>query len=81
MRSGSLSMSTRRAFFLVAVLALLCGASGMRAHQAAAPAAPPAQEDPFKFSGVENELILFQVKPEKATDFEAAWSAIKDKLT
>jgi hypothetical protein len=61
------------------MVALLCGASGMRAQQAA-PAAPAAQEDPFKFSS-DNELILFQVKPEKATDFETAWAAIKDKLS
>lgn len=76
MREGSLSTSTRRAFFAMVIVALLCGSSGMRAQQAA----PAAQEDPFKFS-TDNELILFQVKPEKAADFEAAWAAIKDKLT
>jgi hypothetical protein len=82
MRSGSLSVSTRRAFFVMVMVALLCGASGMRAQQAAAaaPAAQAAQDDPFKFS-TENELILFQVKPEKTADFESAWGAIKDKLS
>ena len=54
MRSGSLSMSTRRALFGLTVAALLCGASGGRGVQAAgqpdgnqAPAGqPPAGQPP-----------------------------------
>jgi len=78
---GSRSMSTRRAFFLVVAVALLCGASAMRAQQAAPPAAPAAPAaDPFKFSA-DHVLMMLQAKPEKAADFESAWSAIKDKLS
>ena len=74
---GSRSMSTRRAFFVLLFAALLCGASGMRAQQAAAPPAPP---DALMFTG-ESAMIIFQVKPDKAADFESAWAAIRDKLS
>lgn len=79
MRSGSLSMSTRRAFFVMVIMALLCGASGMRAQQAAA--APAAQAaDQLKFSTVA-ALIVWQVKPDMEAGFESAWGAIKTKLS
>ena len=70
---GSLSMSTRRAFVLVMMMTLLCGA-GMRAQQAAAPAA-----DGFMFGG-KSMLVMWQVKPEAAADFSSTWAAIKTKL-
>ena len=79
MRSGSLSMSTRRAFFVMVMMALLCGASGMRAQQAAAPPAAQAA-DQLKFSTVDRADI-WQVKPDKAAGFESAWAAIKTKLS
>jgi hypothetical protein len=57
------------------VAALLCGASGMRAQQAA-----PA-DDPFRFGGSDAAIVIFQVKPDKTADFESAWSTIKAKLS
>jgi hypothetical protein len=45
------------------------------------PAQPPAgqQQDPLKFNS-EAAVIIWQVKPEGAADFESAWSEIKTKL-
>ena len=43
-------------------------------------AAAPKPPDPFKFSA-EHVLLINQIKPEKAADFESAWAAIKDKLS
>ena len=83
MRSGSLSTSTRRAFFGVLVVALLCGAS-MRAQQAAGqqPAAAPAQQAPDAFMFTTDAgQVIFQVKSDKTADFEAAWSEIKAKTS
>lgn len=90
MRSGSLSMSTRRAFFAVITVALLCGASGMRAQQAAgqqppagqppAAAAPAQPADQFMFT-TDAGQVIFQVKPDKAADFESAWTEIKTKAS
>jgi hypothetical protein len=82
MRSGSLLVSTRRPFFVMVMMALLCGASGMRAQQAPPPAAAPAAAaapDQFKFSN-DAVLVLFQVKPEAAAEFATTWTAIKAKL-
>lgn len=80
MRSGSLSMSTRRAFFAVITVALLCGASGMRAQEAAGQQPAPAQTDPFLVSG-DNVLFLFQVDPAKTADWESAWTSAKTILS
>ena len=81
MRAGSLSTSTRRAFFLVVVMALLCGASGMRAQGgAAAPAAAAPQADPFKVTG-DDVLMIFQVDAAKTAEWESAWTEIKAKLS
>lgn len=86
MRSGSLSMSTRRAIVGVFTVALLCGGSGMRAQPAAgqqpAPAAPaaPAPPDPFMFTS-DSGQVIFQVPPAKAAGFEEAWGEIKTKTS
>jgi len=93
MGSGSLSTSTRRAVFGVMVMALFCGAAGLRAQGQSAPPAgqPPAgqapaaaapatpQEDALKFNS-EAAVVIWQIKPEKAADFESAWAAIRTKL-
>jgi hypothetical protein len=71
MLSGSLSMSTRRGLLVVLVAALLCGASGLQAVR--------AQDDPLKFT-TDAAIVIWQVKPEAAADFEGAWTAIKTKL-
>jgi hypothetical protein len=52
-------------------MALLCGASGMRAQQAAAPPAAQAA-DQLKFS-TGAALIVWQVKPDMEAGFESAW--------
>lgn len=71
-----LSASGRRAFVVVGVAALLCAASTVKAKQAQA---PPA-DDPFKIAG-EFGMLVFQIKADKAADFESAWTTIKDKLS
>lgn len=74
-------MSTRRAVVVAVVVALLCVASGINAQaQAPAAAAPGAAPDQFMFTS-EAGLVIFQVKPAAAADFEIAWSEIKTKLT
>jgi len=93
-------------------VALLCGASGLRAQQQGGGQAPPAgggqapagggqapagggqapagggqaqgggqagAPDQFLFTS-DAGLVIFQVKPDKTTDFESAWSDIKGKL-
>jgi hypothetical protein len=49
--------------------------------QEPAPAAPaqPAAPDPMKFDGG-TAMILNEIKPEKAADFEAVWTEIKAAL-
>jgi hypothetical protein len=70
------------------VMALLCGAAGLRAQGQAPPAggqaAPAAgqqaaQADALKFS-TEAAVVIWQVKAASAADFESAWTAIKTKL-
>jgi hypothetical protein len=53
------------------LVALLCAASGIKAQplqQAAAPAA-----DALLLSG-DHFIVVFTIKPDKAADFEAAWT-------
>ena len=85
MVSGTRLMSRRTSVGLGLAAVLLCGTSGIQAHpmQDPAPAAAaqaPAKPDPFKFSD-EFVLLVNQIKPEKAADFESAWSTIIAKLT
>jgi hypothetical protein len=77
------SMSTRRSFFGVAALVLMCGVSSLSAQpqgQAAAGAAPAAKVDPFVVTG-EQGLIIFQVDAAKTAEWESAWKEIKQKLS
>jgi hypothetical protein len=78
MRAGS--MSIRRAVVGAMTAAVLCGASGIRAQGQAPAAGAPAAADQFMFTS-EAGLVIFQVKPAAAADFESAWSEIKTKLT
>jgi hypothetical protein len=82
MRSGS--TSTRRATSILLAAALLCGAAGLRAQpQGGAPAAggqAAGGKDQFLFD-TDAGIIVFQVKPDKAADFESAWTEIKTKLS
>jgi hypothetical protein len=75
MFAGFLSASSRRAFLVVSAAALLCAASTVRATPQAGGA-----DDPFRING-EFGMLVFQIKPDKASDFEAAWTTIKDKLS
>ena len=79
MFAGFLSASSRRAFLVVSAAALICAASTVRATPQQAAAAGGA-DDPFKING-DFGMLVFQVKPDKASDFESAWSTIKDKLS
>ena len=49
--------------------------------QAAAPQQPaaPAQPDPLKFSST-TAIVMSEIKPERAADFEAVWTEIKAGL-
>jgi hypothetical protein len=73
---GSLSASSRHVMVTVGLGLALCAASTLRAQQ------PPAQDapDPLKLSG-DFVLLVNQIKPDRAADFESAWAAIRDKLT
>jgi hypothetical protein len=76
-------------------VAVLIGVgTGLRAQdapaQGQAPAEPagqpppqqqPAPQDPLKFNRMEPVLIIYQIKPERAMDFETGWRTIKDLLT
>jgi hypothetical protein len=72
------------------VMALLCGAAGLSAQGQAAPPAggqqpasggqQAAQADALKFT-TEAAVVIWQVKPASAADFESSWTAIKTKLS
>ena len=86
--SGLLSASSRRIILTVGVAALSCVGSVLRAQQAApaqAAAAPAAQtaapEDPLKLNSDVPVILVFQVKPDRIADFEAAWAGIRAGLT
>ena len=82
--SGSLPVSSRRAFVALGAAAVLCAASSLKAQPGGMPAVqtPPAQTpaqppDPLKFNTDSPVLIVFSVKPEKVADFEAYWVALR----
>jgi hypothetical protein len=75
MRAGL--MSTRRAVVVAVTVALLCGASGMRAQGQAPAAAAPDQWTITSEQG----LVIFQVEPTKTAEWESAWAEIKTKLS
>lgn len=74
MGSGSLSVTTRRAVLAVILAAAVSTGSGLRAQ------APASAADQFLFTS-DAAQVVFQVKPDKATDFEAAWTEIKTKTS
>lgn len=70
-----LSARSRRAAMVMCVAVLVGFAGSARAQDAAAP-----QEDPLKFSRSEPVMIIYQILPDRAMDFERAWRTIKDTL-
>jgi hypothetical protein len=79
MFAGSLSAFSRRAFLVVGMAVLMCGAPSLLAQAQAQTPAPEAP-DPLKFTG-DFVLLVYQVKSDKAADFESGWAAVKDKLS
>lgn len=82
--AGYASAFSRRVVVAVGVAAVLSTtAFVVQAQQAAAPAPAPAPaaapQDPFKFT-TDAGGFLWQVKTEKAAEFEAAWKEIRTKL-
>jgi len=77
--SGSVSSVSRRALMALAMVAMVGGVAFAQDPPAAAaqPAQPP---DPLKLTQ-DHVIILYQIKPEKAADFESGFAAIKAKLT
>jgi hypothetical protein len=73
---GSLLAAGRRAWLVAGLATVVSLASVVRADRV------PGQEaaDPFKLNA-DVGLLVFQIKPDKASDFESAWTTIKDKLS
>ena len=80
-RFGVLSATGRRALVTTGVVALLSTATGARPMQDP-PAQPAAQEaaDGLKLNLDSPVLIVSFVKRDKAADFEAGWSMIKQEI-
>jgi hypothetical protein len=79
MRSFVTQPVRRLMMITLAALCVVLTAAAASAQEPAA-AAAPAQPDPMKFSsGV--AMVLNEIKPEKAADFEAVWSEIKAGLS
>jgi hypothetical protein len=78
-----LPASSRRAIVTLGMAAVMGMVSvAAQAQEPAAPqqpAAAPAQPDPMKFT-VPTGAILYQVKKEKADDFETTWKTIMSKV-
>jgi hypothetical protein len=72
------SALSRRIVVVFGMLAVLATA-GISAQDTPAPAGGAAQPDQFMFKS-EVGLIQWQVKADKAADFDSAWSAIRTKL-
>jgi len=73
-----LSAASRRAMLAVSLAAVVvCASSGLRAQDAAKPAAAP---DQLKFSYDGPMILIYQIKPERAEDFEALWAGIRAGL-
>ena len=75
MRFSGLSAVSRRAVMALGLVAMLGGVAF--AQDPAAAAAQPA--DPLKLTQ-DHVIILYQVKPDKAADFESSWATIKGKI-
>ena len=72
--SGSVSAVSRRALLALAMVAALTGVAF-----AQDPAA--AQQDSLKLTTQDNVILMYQIKSEKAADFQAGWNEIKAKLS
>jgi len=70
-------MMTALAALCVVSTATVASAQDPAQQQPAQPA--PAQPDPLKFSSAV-AMVLNEIKPEKAADFEAVWAEIKTGL-
>src|SRR5688572_21974755 len=81
MRSLVTQPVRRLTIMVLAALFAVSTASVASAQAAAAPQQPaaPAQPDPLKFSSTV-AMVLNEIKPEKAADFEAVWAEIKAGL-
>lgn len=74
--SGSVSVVSRRALMALAVVA---GLSSVAFAQDPAAAQPAQPQDQLKMTD-DHVMLMYQIKPEKAADWEAGWSEIKAKL-
>src|SRR5262245_15689239 len=90
-RGRVLAASSRRALMGVGFAAIVAVASGPGvtaqatqtqppAQQPAAPAKPQEQVDQLKFNLDTPILLMNQVAPDKAADFESAWASIRAGL-
>jgi hypothetical protein len=77
--SEFLSASGRRAILLASLAAVLSATSSVRAHPGQDPA-KPAEVDPFKVTQNLPTLIIYQIKPDRAEDFQALWAGIRAGL-
>lgn len=73
-RTGKHTMSTWRALAIGAAISIACLPGVAAAQQAAAPAA-----DPFTFTS-DAALMMWQVLPDKAADFEMVWRVIRQRV-
>jgi hypothetical protein len=78
--SGSLSAWSRRISVAVGVAALACASSSVKAQDPAPQAPAQAQQDGLKFNHDGEMLIVWQIKPERAADFQSGWTTIKTLL-
>jgi hypothetical protein len=77
--SGSVSSVSRRALMALALVAAFTGVAF--AQDPAAPAQPAQQAaDGLKMTE-DHVILMYQIKAEKAADWEAGWTEIKAKLT
>jgi len=75
--SEILSASSRRVIMALGVAAMLCATSGVRAQDAAKPADKP---DQLKFDYDGPMVLIYQIKPDRAADFEALWIGLRAGL-
>jgi|SwirhirootsSR2_FD_contig_31_3898228_length_705_multi_6_in_0_out_0_1 hypothetical protein len=81
--AGLRSASSLRALVMIGLGVALTTGSVMRPVLARAQGSAPAQQapaDPLKFSHDGPLLLIYQVKPDRAADFEALWTAIRAGL-
>jgi hypothetical protein len=71
-----LMITAQAALFVVLTAAAASAQAAQQQQQPAAPAAP----DALKFAGPGVAMIVNEIKPERAADFEAAWTDIKAGL-